>query len=317
MKIKGLALAAAVSSCALGCTYAPYAPARSSPFVVSTPDVARAQGFFIGVRGTKIFEQSWRPVKGTPRAAMVLVHGLKDHSRRYEEIAARLVAQNYAVYAFDLRGHGHSEGVRVDVVAFRDYLDDLDLELALVRRREPGAPIFLFGHSMGGAIVTLDAIERKPDVRGIVLSGAALEANVNAVKIVGTKIVAAFDEEAPVFNLDLHDFSRDPKVVEEGEQDPLVYQGGAPARTARELLGAIDTIDDRMEDFTVPLLALHGSADTVTPPQGSKDLVRRARSTDKTLKLYDGLVHDLLHEPEKARVEDDILAWLNQRAPQR
>ena len=122
---------------------------------------------------------------------------------------------------------------------------------------------------------------------------------------------------AGVFQLDLHQFSRDPAVVRAGLEDPLVYQGAAGARTARELLGAIAEIQDHMEDVTVPLLAMHGAADRVTPPEGSKALVSRARSTDKTLKIYPGLSHDLLHEPEKEQVMADLVKWLSDHAPPR
>ena len=114
-----------------------------------------------------------------------------------------------------------------------------------------------------------------------------------------------------MFQLDLDDFSRDPASVWETRVDPLVYQEPGPARTAKEVLGAIGRIQEHMEDVTVPLLVMHGGADKVTPPEGSRDLFRRARATDKTLRIYEGLYHDLLHEPERAQVRSDILAWLD------
>ena len=273
-----------------------------------------AEAFFSATDGTKLFEQSWRPV-GSARAVVVVVHGLKDHGNRYADFAASLVGDGFAVYAADLRGHGHSDGVRVYVDSFDQYLDDLDVLMKLVRAREPGKPVFLFGHSMGGAIVTLYTIRHKPDLAGLILSGAALRAGVSGFKVFGTGLVAGLSPNAGVFQLDLHDFSRDPAVVERGLHDPLVYQGAAPARTAKELLHAIDEIDQHMEDVTVPLLVLHGDADKVTIPSGSKELYGRARSRDKTIHVYLGLYHDLLHEPERAGLTDVIVSWIDKRAP--
>jgi alpha-beta hydrolase superfamily lysophospholipase len=272
------------------------------------------EGLFEGTGQLQLYEQAWHP-QGEPKAAVVVVHGLKDHSSRYAALAARLVEQGDAVYAFDLRGHGRSAGVRVDIDSFEEYLSDLDLFLARVRIREPNRPLFVFGHSMGGAIVTLYAITRDPkDIRGIVLSGAALRVDAPSPLLFGTRVFASIAPEMGLFTLDPHDFSRDPEVVRAGMSDPLVYQPGAPVHTARELVYAIDEIDEHMERVAVPLLILHGSADKVTPPSGSSELSRRARSWDKTLKSYDGLYHDLVHEPEKERVMGDIAQWIAERS---
>jgi acylglycerol lipase len=295
-----------------GCSYPPATPVRLPTAPLDAPrDVEHTDGTFTGVGGVQLYEQAWVP-RSPPRAVVVLVHGLKDHSTRYRAVAERLAAEGFAVHAFDLRGHGRSEGIRVWVDPFDDYLGDLEIFLARVHEREPGRPTFLFGHSMGGAIVTLYTITRHPDIAGLVLSGAALQTDVGSG---GPKFVAALSPAAGVFNLDLKQFSRDPAVVSEGLADPLVYQGGAPARTAVGLLDAIGRIQAHMEDVTVPLLAMHGEADKITPPAGSKQLVDRAGSKDKALKIYPGLYHDLLHEPERQQVTNDLVKWLGDHAP--
>jgi alpha-beta hydrolase superfamily lysophospholipase len=292
---------------AAACGSVLYLPARAP--TGSASEAGHREGLFDGARGIKLYEQSWHP-DGAPRAVLVVVHGLKDHSSRYGELARALVERGFAVFALDLRGHAHSEGERVYIDSFDDYLDDLTIFLERVRASEPDLPMFLFGHSMGGAIATLTVITRKPKIDGLLLSGAALEADVSWFKVVGTKLVAALSPRAGVFQLELDDFSRDRAVVAACRKDPLVYQDGAPARTARQLLGAIDEIDDRMEEIRLPILAMHGGADRVTPPDGSRELIRRSASPDKTLHIYDGLYHDLLHEPERARVIGDIASWL-------
>jgi alpha-beta hydrolase superfamily lysophospholipase len=245
---------------------------------------------------------------------VVVTHGLKDNSGRYEAFATRLTAQGFAVYAWDLRGHGHSGGRRVWVERFDDYVADLGRFVELASAREHTEKVFVFGHSMGGAITTLYAVAHPEHVAGVILSAAALVSNANPLEESGARVFDVIAPETGVFQLAADDFSRDPAVVAAMKADPLVYQPGAPAHTAVELVDALDRIDASMETLKVPVLAMHGTADVVTDPEGSKALARRAGTQDKTLKVYDGLVHDLLHEPEHPRVEADILAWLESHA---
>jgi alpha-beta hydrolase superfamily lysophospholipase len=307
-----LAAALAFAPAATGCALPPSVPLRAPEAPTAAPaGVEHKDGSFAGVHGTQLYEQSWRPSQGTPRAVVVIVHGLKDHSANYRVFAERLALQGFAVRAFDLRGHGRSEGMRVWVDSFDDYLGDLDIFMQRVRKEEPSRPVFLFGHSMGGAIATLYTITGRPELAGLALSGAALAVDASGAKIGGVKFVAAIAPTAGVFELDLHQFSRDPAVVSAGLADPLVHQPGAAVQTARELITAIGRIQERMGEIVVPLLAMHGEADVITPPAGSKALVERATSTDKTLKLYPGLFHDLLHEPEKEQVMTDLMKWIS------
>ena len=296
-----------------GCAGSAYLAGQRKPLPVG-PGVNHQEGSFEGKGGVRLFEQSWQPQGSPAKAVLIIVHGLKDHSDRYAAVAERLVARGYAVHAFDLRGHGDSEGDRVWVSSFDDYLDDLALFVARVQQAEPGRPLFLFGHSMGGAIVTLFTLARAPQLRGLVLSGAALNTDRVSGFLRGTtKVLGSIAPTLAVLKLDDEAFSRDPAVISEMKADPLVYDGAGPARTAKELLKAVERIQKRMEALAVPLLALHGGADAVTNPEGSRQLVQRARSTDKTLKIYDGLFHDLLHEPEKDKVTSDLCDWLDAR----
>lgn len=290
----------------------PYMPARM-PQELAQPDGTRhVQGEFLGVGKTPLFWQGWEPTKARKRGVLVVVHGLKDHSSRYADFAHELNQAGYAVYAFDLRGHGDSAGNRVGLVNFEDYVLDFDMFLYRITLAED-VPVFVFGHSMGGAIVTLHSIEYQPAVRGMILSGAALLPNVSGFTISFTKATATLFPDFDGFNLNLYKFSRDPAVVTAALNDPLVYQGGATVHMAVQLLSGIEKIDGSMDKVVVPLLLLHGKADEVTPPAGSKALYERARSPDKTLTLYGKMFHDLLHEPERAQVTSDIIAWMNAR----
>lgn len=296
---------------AVACGGAPNLPARPTSELSSSPTAPRSESVFTAKDKTELYEQSWRPASGMSRGvAFVIVHGLKDHGGRYNELAEHLVGRGLSVHAADLRGHGRSQGERVWVEHFSDYVDDLEQYVALVRKRENPKRIIVFGHSMGGAIVSLYYLQRSPDVAGVVLSAAALKAAVSGVKIFGTNVVNGVAPRAAVFQLDLEDFSRDPKVVAACKSDPLVYQPAASAHTAHELLGAMKPIEDGYASFKVPLLLLHGSKDVVTDPEGSRALAAKAKGPT-TLKIYDGLVHDLLHEPERAQVIADIETFVD------
>ena len=297
-----------------GCAESPYFTIRDAQPAPPPPaaDVPHQAGAFAGKDGVKLYQQSWHPA-GPPRAALVIVHGLKDHSDHYAAAATALARHGYAVYSFDLRGHGRSEGHRVWVDSFEDYLGDLDALLVRVRAAEPQAPLFLFGHSMGGAIITRYTLERRPALAGLILSGPALKpgADLSSFLIAITRVLGTLTPKLAVLKLENRWFSRDPAVVAGMDQDPLVYNKPGPARTAAELLSTLRFIQDHMAALATPVLLLHGTADHLTNPDGSRELYARARAGDKTLKIYDGFYHDLLHEPEKAVVLADITRWLD------
>lgn len=311
----GALVLAATLGC-LGCGAAPDLPAKNAGVVDDAKSpIEHHEEIFAGARGVKLHAEWWRPRQGKPRGALVIVHGLKDYGARYGELATRLANDGFAVYAADLRGHGRSGGPRVTVDTFDDYTDDLDIFMDRVMAREPHTHVFLFGHSMGGAIAALYTITYHPDLHGLILSGAALEVDASGITVASSRAMNGLAPNAGLFQLDLHDFSRDPNVVKDGLADPLVYQDAAPVHTAVELVDAIHTIQARESELDLPLLVLHGKADKVTPPSGSEALYGKAKSTDKKLVEYDGLYHDLLHEPEKAKVEKDIQDWLDAHAP--
>ena len=276
----------------------------------------REEGMLPTSDGTRLYWQVWRP-EGDPKAVLLIVHGLKDHSERYESVAEGLTARGFAVASYDLRGHGRSDGRRAWVRRFDDYLGDLDRVLVLLRQEFPSSPWFLLGHSMGGALVTRFVLERRPAIVGFVLSAPALQpdASVSKVAIAFTKLLSVIAPGAGVFRAPNAYFSRDPAVVTAMDQDPLIYQKPAPARTAAELLRTMDHIRANLPGITAPFLVLHGTDDRLSNPAGSQALRDGAASTDKTLHLYPGLYHDVLHEPERATVIADLTAWLEARIP--
>ena len=166
---------------AAGCTSPPYTPPRAPQASAQIPpEVVYQKGHFVGGGGLKLFEQSWRPDK-TPRAVVVLVHGLKDHSSRYRDLGIHLAYRGVAVYAFDLRGHGYSEGVRDHIDSLDNAVTDLDALVTLVRDRQPGKPIYLLGQGFGASLAAVYAARKadpKSPVAGLVLSAPPLRGEV-------------------------------------------------------------------------------------------------------------------------------------------
>jgi len=276
----------------------------------TAPEIDRADLTFRARDGLMLYAQSWRP-HGEPRGVLVIHHGLADHSDRYAPFAEKLAKAGYAVWAFDMRGHGRSAGPRVVIDRIDDMLDDLDAFVALVREREPNRPIVIWGHSLGGLAVALDAIERQPAVAGIVLAAPGIAFDAPALQAAAVRFVAPIAPNAKLLDTPHDKFSKLPDVVAEMDRDPLIHQPPGPARTARAAIDGVARVWAHPERLVVPLLVVHGTADQVTAPSGSRDLVARAGGGDRTLRLYDGLYHDVFHNPGGDRVADDVKAWLD------
>ncbi len=302
--MKALALVVLAGACAATPNLAvrpdPALPAGVTAEVITAPD------------GTQLYARHWAS-RGPDDAkgVVIIMHGLKDHAAHYQAFAEKLVAAGFGVYAFDLRGHGRSAGPRVDPGNWLAYVDDLDRFVDQVSRKEPGKRLFLFGHSMGGAIATLTAIRHRAALSGLILSGPALAVDAPPLLLAATQMAGATTPGAKALDLPNDEFSSDPRVVKDMDKDPLISQGPGPARTAFGLIKAMQLIWAHTDGLTLPILALHGTRDSLTAPSGSRALIDAAPSTDKTLKIYDGFQHDLLHEPKHALVEGDILAWLD------
>ncbi len=166
---------------------------------------------------------------------------------------------------------------------------------------------------MGGAIILKYALPEQQRLAGLIFSAAALKLPVPAPARGFGRFFGTLFPRMALLSLDNEQFSRDPKIVAAMGKDPLIFNETGPARTARELFRTVSANSDEYENLKVPMLILHGEKDEVTSPEGSRELHERAASTEKTLKLYPELVHDLMHEPERAQVMEDVVTWLEAR----
>ncbi|MGE0321511.1 MAG: lysophospholipase [Polyangiaceae bacterium] len=304
----GLIYAAGLLACN-GC--APPTRAAKLPEVTqAAPESNHTETLFAASDGLKLYRQSWKPSRA-PRAALVIQHGLKSHGGDYAAFARAMTARGFAVYAADMRGHGRSAGQRATLDDFDQLVRDLRQTVTLARRELPQPkPVFLMGHSVGGALSALYAEQHQSDLNGLILLAPALRVDRTAVEAAATPFFGTLLPNAPLVDIPNAWFSRDPARVTAMDNSDLVYQPAGPARTGGALLEALEYVWAHPQTIQLPLLALHGTADKATDPRGSVEFVGRAGSADKQLLLYRGLYHDLLHEPERAQVTGDLRDWL-------
>lgn len=257
---------------------------------------------------------AWTPAS-EPRAAVVVVHGLHDHARRYEALARALGEAGVGVVAQDHRGHGGSGGARQRLDSVDQLIGDVAIAVKEARRRWPGVPVFLHGHSLGGMVAAQYVARDASGLAGAVISSAALTlpqgVSAGQVRVVST--LSAIAPELGLESLDAAKVVRDPAARTALAADPLISGDKLPARTVATLLGGIVDLQTRMGSIALPLLILHGESDTVTDPAGSRLLLERAASADKTLRPFGPALHDLLHEPEATEVTREIVAFVSTR----
>ena len=255
----------------------------------------------------------WRPDApgGEVRASLALVHGIHEHSGRYAYVASRLMLRGIEVHAFDYRGHGESHGPRGQIEAFSEWLEDVDRFAERVRRTAL-APVFLMGHSLGGLIAASWWASRQPtDWEGLILSSPALALPaVNPLLQAVAPHASRFLPRLRVTRLDPSHLSRDPRVGEAYLADPLNVCAGVQARTGYEVQQAGLALREHDARFSAPLYVFHGSDDAITDPEGSRRLADAAPGDDVTLKLWDGLRHETMNEPERDEVIDAVAEWV-------
>ncbi|MFT4822553.1 MAG: alpha-beta hydrolase superfamily lysophospholipase [Halioglobus sp.] len=268
-------------------------------------------GKFAGARSESIYYRYWTPQEPA-RAVLLVAHGAGEHCGRYEHLAEFFTQQGFAVAALDHSGHGHSDGVSGFVAAFDDYIDTLEIFQRQVNTDLGPLPIILLGHSMGGLISARYLLDHQRDYVACVLSGPAIKSDLEPgfVQMTIIRLLSALIPKAGVLQLDANDVCRDPEVVRKYKEDPLVHHGKLSARLVEELFKAMNKVQVGAHTLSLPMLMLHGSEDKMASPAGSHFLNDNIASTQKEMKIYPGLYHEIFNEPEHPQVMRDILDWL-------
>lgn len=244
-----------------------------------------------------------------PRGVVVIVHGLCEHQGRYDYLTARLNAQRYSVYRFDHRGHGRSQGTRVYYGAYDEIAKDTNVVVDRAIAENPGVPVYMLGHSMGGYGAALYGHLYPEKIAGYVLSGAWTRDNGG----LGTSVIKACegqDDLAYVPNQLGDGVCSDPSVGERYLADPLVEKQMAVG-LFRALHAGHDFMRENPKLFVDSVLIMHGGSDGLVSPTDSLELFSSIASKDKSLRIYAGLMHEIFNEYDKDQVIADALTWLN------
>jgi acylglycerol lipase len=263
--------------------------------------------------GPLLFGRSWLP-EAPERAAVLIVHGLAEHSGRYGATAAALVEAGFAVHAVDYRGHGQSEGRRVHVDSVDEYVTDVRETLDGVGRRHPGRPVFLLGHSQGGLVVLKLVLDDPTGVAGVVVTSPFLAVHPRARPSVflraGAAVLRRLAPRLPLpTGIDVSVLSRDPAVGEAYARDPLVSSRAsvgwldAIARAQREVMAAAPSLG-------VPALVMASGGDLLVDPEAARRDARAAPPARVEFVWWDGYYHEMLNDLGKERVLERIVRWL-------
>ena|SRR5690606_19035642 len=267
--------------------------------------------------GVQLAAAGWIPQE--PKGVALLCHGHAEHLGRYAHVVAALVGDGFAVYGLDHRGHGRSTGVRVMIDDFDRIADDFHVLGLHAAMRHRGLPVALIGHSMGGLIALRYALKYQDELAVLVTSGPALiiDEETPPLAVKAARVLAGRLPTAPVPRGKGHGcgLSTDRSICEQFGIDHRTWHGDTRLGTAAAMVAAGEDTRNRFHELRLPLLAMHGAADTTTYPRGTRLLYEGAASEDKTIILWEGLRHEIFNAPNRAEVIDTMRRWLNDRIP--
>ncbi|MCT0225228.1 alpha/beta hydrolase [Synechococcus sp. CS-1328] len=266
--------------------------------------------------GLRLYRQRWSGAP-PPRATVVLVHGIGGHSGPFAELAQELVGLGLEVFAFDLPGHGRSEGPRGLVGSWTDYRLCLDHFLAgEVAAACPGLPCLLIGHSLGGTLVLDAALASvgagaSPPIVGVVVSNPAVgETGVAPWRLLCARVLSRI---WPAFSLStgfpLELACRDPVRLEAYRRDSYRHSR-CSARLATEFLAVARHLQEQAPDLTLPVLVLQSGADGVTPPAGAERFFTAVPEGSKTWRFYPASYHELFDDLDRQEALADLRSWI-------
>jgi alpha-beta hydrolase superfamily lysophospholipase len=256
----------------------------------------------------------WEP-REARKVGILLLHGYGEHARRYRTFGDRLANDGYHVFAIEHMGHGKSAGRRAYIPDFSALREETAAWFDLLRQNHPGYRWGVFGHSMGGLIGTWLTLDRPEHVSALMLSGPLIDPPAGISEVVKriARLLAVVAPILPAVPFDVEGICRDPEVVRRFRADPLVYNGKIRVGTGIQLENAIRDVLPRLGEIQAPMWIGHGSLDRLAMPSGSLRLLQMANSQDKERKLYNGLYHEILNEPEGEVVLHDLTWWLKKR----
>ncbi|MGW8143778.1 MAG: alpha/beta hydrolase [Anaerolineales bacterium] len=271
----------------------------------------RSEETFQSQDGLELYSQSWHP-SGKSKAKLVIVHGVAEHSNRYLNLVNGLVETGFALYAYDQRGHGNSEGQRGYIDSWEQYRADLGIFLNRVKKREPDLPLFIYGHSMGALVILDYLLHESNGLHGVIISGAPIDSS-NAASPILILTARILSRVWPTFSmaspLQPSQLSCDARVVQAYVEDPVVFKT-MTVRWGTEYLDTQERVKEHAAEIKLPILIIHGGEDLICTPEGSEQLYATISSEDKTIKIYPSYFHEIHNEPGHTVVVEDIRDWM-------
>jgi alpha-beta hydrolase superfamily lysophospholipase len=260
------------------------------------------------------YMQGWEP-QGKPKAVVCLIHGLSEHTGRYAHVGKAFNDAGYTLFGFDLRGHGRSGGPRGHFPSLDVVMQDIQQFVNFQRQNNPNLPLFLYGHSLGGLLTLAYALQHGEGLKGVIVTGAALRSPLQDQKAkvaLANVLGSLFPKLTLASGLENAAISHDEDFVQKYVNDPLV-SNKASLGLGKTAMSAIDLCFARATEFEPPLLIMHGTVDKITSASGSEDFARLAGETnrDVTLKLWDGMYHEVHNEIGKEEVIWTMIGWMD------
>lgn len=269
---------------------------------------------FISADGLKLFCQSWQ-TKNALKGVIVLIHGLGEYSGRYVELADLFTRHGYHVHAFDLRGHGKSEGKRGHIPSYDCVMHDIEQYFMGVQSQYESLPIFLYGHSMGGNLAINFLLRKVPELAGVIATSPALRPGFRPPiwkRAVGQIVRFIWPSLTLKNGLDPKALTRSPSVEHYYEKDPLVHSR-LSVELGLSILESGEWAIEHAHEIHAPLYLIHGKKDRITSPDATQEFIERAEQTPIFFHLYENMYHELHNEPEREMVLENIIAWLDAR----
>lgn len=263
--------------------------------------------------GEKIFSQKWL-ADGTSKAILILVHGLGEHIGRYNHVAKFFNQHQISMYGFDHRGHGKSSGRRGHIGSNELFMTDIDNMIDVAKKENPGIPIFLYGHSLGGNMVLYYSLFKKPAIKGVICTSPGLGTGepVPIAKLFAAKILKILFPGMTMDNgLDVNNLSHNPQVIKDYQEDPLVHPM-ISAKLAMDMFSNGDWNVENASKFNLPLLLLQGEKDHIVNLEKTKEFAAKVPDSLITFKIFPELYHEMHNEYEQDQVFNFMLDWVNQ-----
>lgn len=242
-----------------------------------------------------------------PKAVALIVHGMSEHQGRYDYLASRLLSREIAVYRFDHRGHGRSEGRRTYIPDYGDFIQDIHAAVKMIKEELPKQPVFVIGHSMGGYAAALYGTACPGVVDGFILSAALTRYSQHA-----PQRVLEMEPEETIPNIFDEAMCSDPKVVENFKNDPFV-EDEISVSLYHNFDKGVKYLKANPEKFVDPVLVMHGTEDTIVPEQDSREFFSEIATEDKSLYIYAKMRHAIFDEYERVQVIGDVTKWIERR----